>query len=81
MLLCICCPCRDQKMTVRMTDGSVMTLPPPSFVATALERLGLGPSKSFLDVGAGGASGWVVQAQPPWAPDMAMCLSSPWAAA
>jgi protein-L-isoaspartate(D-aspartate) O-methyltransferase len=46
---------RDQKVTVRMTDGSTMTLPPPSFVATALEKLCLGPSTSFLDVGCGTA--------------------------
>lgn len=48
---------RDQKVTVRMSDGSTMTLPPPSFVATALERLGLGPGQTFLDVGCG--SGYV----------------------
>lgn len=30
---------RDQKVTVRMNDGSTLTLPPPSLVATALERL------------------------------------------
>ena len=44
---------RDQKVTVRMSDGSTMTLPPPSFVATALERLELSAGKSFLDVGCG----------------------------
>lgn len=44
---------RDQKVTVRMSDGSNMTLPPPSFVATAMEKLGLGPGRSFLDVGCG----------------------------
>eukprot|EP00798_Chlamydomonas_sp_ICE-L_P005097 gene5097-34897_t len=31
---------RDLKVTVRMMDGSSMTLPPPSFVANALEKLG-----------------------------------------
>ncbi|MEW5308771.1 MAG: hypothetical protein WDW38_000703 [Sanguina aurantia] len=46
---------RDQKVTVRLADGSTMTLPPPSFVAAALERLCLGPSSSFLDVGCGTA--------------------------
>lgn len=52
---------RDQKVTVRMSDGSTMTLPPPSFVAMALERLALGGrtssgqpgAASFLDVGCG----------------------------
>ncbi len=40
-----------------MTDGSTMTLPPPSFVAMALEKLSLSSSNSstvaFLDVGCG----------------------------
>ncbi len=44
-----------------MSDGSTMTLPPPSFVAMALERLALGGrtssgqpgAASFLDVGCG----------------------------
>lgn len=45
---------RDQKVTVRMTDGSTMTLPPPSFVASAMEKLGVGTTaSSFLDVGCG----------------------------
>ncbi|KAG2432997.1 hypothetical protein HXX76_008725 [Chlamydomonas incerta] len=55
---------RDQKVTVRMSDGSTMTLPPPSFVAMALEKLALGAgagpagsgikgATSFLDVGCG----------------------------
>ncbi|KAJ9531877.1 hypothetical protein QJQ45_022018 [Haematococcus lacustris] len=48
---------RDQRITVRMADGSTMTLPPPSFVATAMEKLGLGRGTctSFLDVGCGTA--------------------------
>jgi SAM-dependent methyltransferase len=42
------------QVTVRMSDGSTMTLPPPSFVASALERLGVGrTATSFLDVGCG----------------------------
>lgn len=47
-----------------MSDGSTMTLPPPSFVAMALEKLALGAGSgpagsgikgaaSFLDVGCG----------------------------
>lgn len=45
---------RDQKITVRMTDGSTMTLPPPSFVATAMEKLNVGVGcRTFLDVGCG----------------------------
>ncbi|GLI63892.1 hypothetical protein VaNZ11_007009 [Volvox africanus] len=48
---------RDQKVTVRMSDGSTMTLPPPSFVAMALEKLALSLGNSspttFLDVGCG----------------------------
>lgn len=42
------------QVTVRTSDGSTMTLPPPSFVASALERLGVGrTATSFLDVGCG----------------------------
>ncbi|KAF5841624.1 hypothetical protein DUNSADRAFT_12080 [Dunaliella salina] len=45
---------RDQKLTVRMADGSTMTLPPPSFVVNALDKLGVGNGcRSFLDVGCG----------------------------
>lgn len=33
---------RDQKVTVRMSDGSTLTLPPPSFVTMALEKLQVG---------------------------------------
>lgn len=42
-----------------MSDGSTMTLPPPSFVAMALEKLALSSANSssnptmFLDVGCG----------------------------
>lgn len=46
---------RDQKVTIRMTDGSTLTLPPPHFVATALEKLDPAPGASFLDVGCGSA--------------------------
>jgi protein-L-isoaspartate O-methyltransferase len=46
---------RDQKVTVRMPDGSTLILPNPSFVALALERLDLQPGSSFLDVGSGSA--------------------------
>lgn len=42
---------RDQKLTVRMSDGSNMTLPPPSFVALALERLGLGATSKWVCFG------------------------------
>jgi SAM-dependent methyltransferase len=59
---------RDQKLTMKMPgDGSTMTLPPPSFVALALDRLGLAggaanagrttPVTAFLDAGCG--SGYV----------------------
>jgi protein-L-isoaspartate O-methyltransferase len=50
-------PRRDQKVTVRMPDGSTLTMPPPSVVATALEALDVAPGGSFLDVGCG--SGYV----------------------
>lgn len=46
---------RDQKVTVRMPDGSTLIMPNPSFVAMALERLDLAPGASFLDVGCGSA--------------------------
>ncbi|KAF8073005.1 E3 ubiquitin-protein ligase TOM1-like [Scenedesmus sp. PABB004] len=46
---------RDQKVTVRMPDGSTLIMPNPSFVALALERLDLQPGSSFLDVGCGSA--------------------------
>jgi protein-L-isoaspartate O-methyltransferase len=46
---------RDQKVTVRMPDGSTLIMPNPSFVALALERLALRPGCSFLDVGCGSA--------------------------
>jgi protein-L-isoaspartate O-methyltransferase len=46
---------RDQKVTVRMPDGSTLIMPNPSFVALALERLDLQPGCSFLDVGCGSA--------------------------
>ena len=48
---------RDQKVTVRMADGSTLTLPPPNFVATAMEKLDPQPGSAFLDVGCG--SGYV----------------------
>ena len=44
---------RDNKVAMRMPDGSTMTLPPPSFVVNALEHLELRPGRSFLDVGCG----------------------------
>lgn len=44
---------RDNKVAMRMADGSTMTLPPPSFVVNALEHLELRPGQSFLDVGCG----------------------------
>lgn len=50
-------PRRDQKVTVRMPDGSTLTMPPPSVVAMALEALDLAPGRAFLDVGCG--SGYV----------------------
>jgi protein-L-isoaspartate O-methyltransferase len=40
-----------------MPDGSTLTMPPPSVVATALEALDLSPGRAFLDVGCG--SGYV----------------------
>ncbi len=41
-----------------MSDGSTMTLPPPSFVAMALERLGLaGPALGAAEGAATGAAG------------------------
>jgi hypothetical protein len=43
---------RDAKVALRMADGSTLTLPPPSFVAAALEMLELTPGKRFLDAGA-----------------------------
>lgn len=46
---------RDQKVTVRMPDGSTLIMPNPSFVAMAVERLDLQPGASFLDVGCGSA--------------------------
>lgn len=46
---------RDQKVTVRMSDGSTLIMPNPSFVAMALEKLNLQPGSSFLDVGCGSA--------------------------
>lgn len=46
---------RDQKVTVRMPDGSTLIMPNPSFVAMALEKLDLQPGSSFLDVGCGSA--------------------------
>lgn len=46
---------RDQKVTVRMPDGSTLIMPNPSFVAMALEKLDLQPESSFLDVGCGSA--------------------------
>jgi protein-L-isoaspartate O-methyltransferase len=46
---------RDQKVTVRMPDGSTLIMPNPSFVAMALERLDLQSGCSFLDVGCGSA--------------------------
>lgn len=48
---------RDQKVTIRMTDGSTLTMPPPAFIATALEKLDVRPGACFLDVGCG--SGYV----------------------
>ena len=42
---------------MRMPDGSTLTMPPPSIVATALEALDLTPGHAFLDVGCG--SGYV----------------------
>ena len=48
---------RDNKVAMRMPDGSTMTLPPPSFVVNALEHLDVRPGRSFLDVGCG--SGYV----------------------
>jgi SAM-dependent methyltransferase len=44
---------RDNKVVMRLPDGSTLTLPPPSFVVNALEHLDVGPGKSFLDVGCG----------------------------
>jgi protein-L-isoaspartate O-methyltransferase len=38
-----------------MPDGSTLTMPPPSVVATALEALDLAPGCAFLDVGCGSA--------------------------
>jgi protein-L-isoaspartate O-methyltransferase len=46
---------RDQKVTVRMPDGSTLIMPNPSFVAMSLERLDLQSGCSFLDVGCGSA--------------------------
>ena len=62
-----------------MPDGSTLTMPPPSVVASALEALDLAPGASFLDVGCG--SGYVtalaaVMAGPGGAVHGIECMSS-----
>ncbi len=46
---------RDQKVSMRLNDGSTLSMPPPSFVCQALERLALQPGERLLDVGCGSA--------------------------
>ncbi len=53
---------RDQKVSVRLNDGSNLSLPPPSFICQALERLGLKPGERVLDVGCGSAYVTVIAA-------------------
>eukprot|EP00955_Chlamydomonas_euryale_P087897 364333-Chlamydomonas_euryale.AAC.1 len=45
--------CSDSRIAMKLADGSTLTLPPPSFVAAALELLVLTPGTSFLDAGCG----------------------------
>ena len=58
---------KDNRIALRMQDASILTVPPPSFVAKALEQLALQPGESFLDVGCG--SGYVTA--------LAACLIMP----